>query len=198
MGLLQVASPSDVSRHWKNDFATIGRSPAESQRYVVQVSTAIGAPRWSRMVAAHEATHRHLLVEPDVEQWDNIERDNRVLSTFHRLVELSDLAYDWDSYGAEPIETDAILEAVNLLVFLLNRSASGANVLPYHIGPLPDGGIEFVWRGASQTLEVDISPSGTLGYLLIINLPSGRQLYIEDNDISRTKVLTHLDETVTE
>jgi hypothetical protein len=39
--------------------------------------------------------------------------------------------------------------------------------VPFTAAPLADGGVQVEWRGPGGTVEVEISPEGAFGYLLL-------------------------------
>lgn len=85
-----------------------------------------------------------------------------------RLDHLGTLAANWDSYGAEPISPDAIALAKSLLcrtIATLQRMGA-ANLYPFAIAPLSDGGVQLEWRSGRGFAEIEISPSGMLSALV--------------------------------
>jgi len=88
--------------------------------------------------------------------------------TLQRISQFADLGHDWDSYGAAPPTTKALIEAIRLATGMAERFAPavGQRALPWMVAPLADGGVQIEWRGASGALEVEISPEGQFGYLL--------------------------------
>jgi hypothetical protein len=67
--------------------------------------------------------------------------------------------------------------------------------IPYDIRPLPAGGVQVVWKGPHAELEVDISPEGRYGYLLITN-PGNNPTYEEDNDVSLDTIIALISQTL--
>jgi hypothetical protein len=94
-----------------------------------------------------------------------------------RLDELSKLERDWDSYGALPLTSTALARADALMraVVDLLGARLGEKVAPYTLMPIADGGISVEWRGATADLELDVGPTGVLGYLLIDRSAHERQ-----------------------
>jgi hypothetical protein len=107
-----------------------------------------------------------------------------------RLDELSKLERDWDSYGALPLTSTALARAdatMRKTVDLLGPTL-GERVAPYTLMPIADGGVSIEWRGPSETLELDVGPSGALSYLLIDQSTEERQ-FEEASDISEEQAL---------
>jgi len=75
----------------------------------------------------------------------------------NRLVTLSQLTDDWDSYGAEPIAVDALKSAFELVASTMSDDTPTPGIVP-----TPGGGIQFEWHTANIDLEVEIAPSGFL------------------------------------
>lgn len=80
-----------------------------------------------------------------------------LMSIVHRLVGLSQLGDDWDSYGAKPIQLAAFQSAIELV----GQTMSDDSPVP-SIVPTPDGGVQFEWHTANLDLEVEIGPDGNL------------------------------------
>ena len=110
-------------------------------------------------------------------------------SSHRRLDELSGLPDDWDSYGGATPSAKSIQAARNLLLLLHTRldSSLGGRVNPSHISPLPVGGVQLEWDGASKDLEVEVGPDGRLAYLHVDRTGDERQ-YSED-DVSAATVV---------
>lgn len=111
-------------------------------------------------------------------------------SSHRRLDELSGLPDDWDSYGGATPSAKSIQAARNLLLLLHTRldSSLGGRVNPSHISPLPVGGVQLEWDGASKDLEVEVGPDGRLAYLHVDRTGDERQ-YSEDDDVSAATVV---------
>lgn len=93
---------------------------------------------------------------------------------------LSNLARDWDSYGAAPISGEAIATARALLTDLSFQPLAAAYV-PFHIAPDPTGGIQIEWRRAdgSGSLELWIGRDGLMQSL--VDRPFGEPRLTERN-----------------
>ena len=101
----------------------------------------------------------------------------RLDEALERLARLSRLEPDWDSYGALPMARLAPDVARTFVLTSIDRFADGApdRAVPYTAMPIADGGVSLEWRGPTSSLELDISPEGTLGYLLIERVGDGRR-----------------------
>lgn len=107
-----------------------------------------------------------------------------------RLTELSQLEANWDSYGAEPLSSNAVARADELLQSLKEPLADllGELLRPYALAPLANGGVQLEWRGSGGALEVEVSPEGDLGYLLIEGEGSERT-FKEADDVASSDIL---------
>ena len=102
--------------------------------------------------------------------------------TFDRLAQISKLPPNWDSYGAEPVSSVAVVKACQLLVNVKESCYNlvGEKVLPFTVAPLADGGVQVEWRGTMGVLEVEISPDGEFGYLSIAGEGNSRKFEEKD------------------
>lgn len=90
-------------------------------------------------------------------------------ASFDTLRELSRLQPNWDSYGASPPTRLAITLAKHLLTETNNilGQYAGHRVQPELIVPLADGGVQIEWSSHMGELDIQVSPTGALGYLWI-------------------------------
>ena len=100
-----------------------------------------------------------------------------------RLAELAKLGPNWDSYGAEPISSHAVAVAYQLLFAIYSQVSVPlrSHIQPF-AAPLSDGGIQLEWKGKRATLDVQIAPEGTFGYLLTEG-EAPNQAYQEEDDV---------------
>ena len=113
-------------------------------------------------------------------------------STIKRLKELAQLEADWDSYGAEPVSSIALVTAFELLDAVKERlSTKGKEALPQFIAPLADGGLQLEWSREQGDIEIEIDPDGDLGYVLIEGQGENRK-FTEQHQISLEEVLNLL------
>ncbi|MGI8550273.1 MAG: hypothetical protein ACR2PL_05650 [Dehalococcoidia bacterium] len=89
--------------------------------------------------------------------------------SLRRLEQLARLKPDWDSYGALPPFGSAVAQARRLLETVAGQFGAeiSEGAAPFAIAPLAVGGIQLQWRGPSGEIEVEVSPDGEFGYLLI-------------------------------
>ncbi len=111
---------------------------------------------------------------------------------FERLKELAQLKADWDSYGAEPVSSVALVAAFELLDAVKERLCRKVREpLPQFIAPLADGGLQLEWSGQRGDIEVEIDLNGDLGYVLIEGQGTNRK-FKEQHQVSLNEVLNLL------
>ena len=74
-----------------------------------------------------------------------------------QLESVAALPEDWDSYGASRIAQAAVTTARALLNKLTIHRA-GARLQPFHLAPVPTGGVQLEWKrsdGAALELWID-------------------------------------------
>ena len=74
-----------------------------------------------------------------------------------RLVVLSQLGENWDSYGAKPISVRAITSAMQLVSEIMRDDIPVPGIVP-----TTPGGIQLEWHIVGIDFEVEISPEGNL------------------------------------
>jgi hypothetical protein len=113
--------------------------------------------------------------------------------TVDRLAEYARLPADWDSYGSPPVSGVALIEACRLLVAATERfgGRAGARIGPYHVAPIPGGGVLLEWRGRGVALEVHVGSDGALGWLLAEE-QGGEERYREGRAADADEVLRRL------
>ncbi len=97
--------------------------------------------------------------------------DPRIKQTLTRIESLGRLEPDWDSYGGLPatsVARTAAIEWVEIAADLFGSRVDAAAV-PYSVAPLAHGGVQLEWRGARGIVELEVGPSGDLGYLVKID-----------------------------
>jgi hypothetical protein len=102
-------------------------------------------------------------------------------ATRERLLKLSRLEPDWDSYGALSPSPQAIAAAGALISRIIARA--GAKGVPHEIMPIADGGISLEWRYPTIELGLNACPDGGWSYLLVARDERGRH-YTEGYDLS--------------
>jgi hypothetical protein len=100
---------------------------------------------------------------------------------------LERLPRNWDSYGAAPLDDNAVVAAFELVVYAENRCDC-----PMQIVPLSNGGLGLRWTNDQSELEIDVDPSGVCEALFTcpaigdpIELPAGSTLADAKELISR-------------
>jgi len=132
-----------------------------------------------------EATHKTKLRQKTSPQVS-------LTSIFERLKEIAQLKADWDSYGAEPVSSVALVAAFELLDTVREQiSRKVREPLPQFIAPLADGGLQLEWSGQQGDIEVEIDPNGDLGYVLIEGQGTNRK-FKEQHQVSLNEVLNLL------
>jgi hypothetical protein len=109
---------------------------------------------------------------------------------FQRVAQLGELGPDWDSYGAAPPAHRAIATAYGLLLTAYQHyeRTVGERIRPYAIVPVADGGVQLDWRGPAAEIEVEIDPTGSIGYLYIDRRGAART-FKEENDVRLSTVI---------
>lgn len=110
-----------------------------------------------------------------------------------RVTRLADLQPDWDSYGADPPSAQAVAGAHDVLMAVNEQFAAtrGESVLPFAIAPLNDGGLQLEWRGPLAEIEVDIDPTGHLGYLFV-DKSGAERAFVEQDEAACPDVLAKI------
>lgn len=87
--------------------------------------------------------------------------------TFRRLDEMTSVAPTAHPHGAERVSERAVVATKTPLVLAnvrFSKSVS-ARIVPYFVGPIPDGGVQLKWRSDHAQLWLMAYPSGGYGYL---------------------------------
>ena len=100
------------------------------------------------------------------------------------------LKEDWDSYGAEPPSELALSKIRTLITEILGRHKANAGIrsIPFMVAPVPDGGVQAEWRNGPRIIEVEVSPEGSFGYLLLTKHDSGSDAQEHDH-VPESKLL---------
>ncbi len=109
------------------------------------------------------------------------------------LRELAKLGPDWDSYRAYPVSPLAISTAQRLFGDIVK--AGGERVRPFAIAPEADGGVNMQWRRSTKDIEIDVSPEGKLGYLLVRRQEADDTLE-ERDDVAWLNLVNLVTETI--
>ena len=108
-----------------------------------------------------------------------------LLPSLRRIVEMTDLPPNWDSYGGVPPSARAVAGACLLIeaVAEAQDQLTGARRAPWTSAPIADGGLQIEWLGDGSRIEVQVSPAGELGYLLVREGNAGEE-YQEADGVS--------------
>jgi hypothetical protein len=68
-----------------------------------------------------------------------------------RVCQLGDLAQDWDSYGARPIDPHCARAAIEVILAVLGPSTASPAIIPTN-----RGGIQLEWHRGGVDLEVEV------------------------------------------
>jgi hypothetical protein len=74
------------------------------------------------------------------------------------MEEFKKLEPNWDSYGAKPITTIAMLSAQQLILKAPSQ--------PYAVAPVANGGVYAEWRLKKEIVGVWVDEKGSMGYLV--------------------------------
>ena len=80
-----------------------------------------------------------------------------------KLLALTSLPRDWDSYGSPPPSQVAINASFDLLD-RMPKSVFEDLPIPF-VAPVPGGGIQFDWSVGRRDLELHVMPDGSIQYL---------------------------------
>lgn len=122
-------------------------------------------------------------------------RDLALGAATERLAEIESLGPDWDPYGSEAPSAIAVNLARTLLQYAVAGELGkrlGEALLPLHIAPIADGGVQLEWSTSIADLEVYVSPAGTFS-MLIINRQDQTRRSDERDNLTLIEVLAELD-----
>lgn len=75
------------------------------------------------------------------------------------MIELLDLSANWDSYGARPIELQAIQIGIEVLLSITDEDTPAPAVVP-----TTGGGVQFEWHRNNCDFEVAVSAAGIVSF----------------------------------
>lgn len=84
-----------------------------------------------------------------------IEPPKWVKPTLEALDSKLQLAPNWDSHGAPPVDTQRVIDAIKVLFSTMSSDTEAPWVVP-----TTDGGIQLEWHREDEDLEVEISGGG--------------------------------------
>lgn len=110
-----------------------------------------------------------------------------VAAAITEILKFEKLPAGWDSYGAAPLDDNAVVAAFELIVH-----AESICDCPMGIMPLSNGGLGLRWTGEQVELEIDVDPGGACEAYLDgaavaepVELPAGSTLADAKELISR-------------
>ncbi len=129
----------------------------------------MGCHRFLQSYAAVRAT-------PATPTWTGVRPETWLWLAYQRLAHFAELDADWDSYGAMPIAERAVSTAERFLMSVRDELSDslGERIRPHSVAPLPDGGVQMEWRAPAGAFELEISPGGDFGCLLVHEGESGQ------------------------
>ena len=104
---------------------------------------------------------------PDAVGWAGATRD--VLAA--RFEELAALQSDWDTYGARPVDPDALRQSQLFVEWLLQRPIPIPSIFP-----VPDGGVQLEWAAGAIEIELEIEPGAGIGVFVCDDRDTGQQI----------------------
>ena len=125
----------------------------------------------------------HLSLAPASQNGDSLLQTS--VSELHSMKALPE---DWDSYGGRATTDIAVSVTEKLLRSLVQLA--GDNTIPYHMAPLPDGGVYLEWRakGIDGKVIVYIGHDGEIGYLNVARI-KGQRISEERENVSRWMIV---------
>jgi hypothetical protein len=104
-----------------------------------------------------------------------------IFSAFQRLAQL---APNWDSYGAMPLNPKTVRRSFDLLPGLFTEDVPAPSVVPTR-----DGGVQFEWHCRGIDLEIKVPPAKPISYV-IVDTHSGAEIEGEGKlDLQRIHAL---------
>jgi len=88
-----------------------------------------------------------------------------------RFEELAALNFDWDTYGAKPIDLDALREAQAFVEQLLQQPIPVPSIFP-----VPDGGMQLEWSAGALELELEFEPGAAVAVFVCDDHAAGQQI----------------------
>ncbi len=94
---------------------------------------------------------------------------------FHTIGQLVNLKDNWDSYGGNTIEERCIMNALEIIQYLLELNGKcDLDVPAPFVAPLSSGGIQIEWEEGDRYLQIDLLPdSSNISYFVMDKTNSG-------------------------
>lgn len=117
--------------------------------------------------------------------------------TMQRLAQLAKLSPNWNSYGAVAPTPDAMAVAYSLVISVAEQVKGRRfnGIRPAAVAPLVDGGVRLDWRAPKVEIDVEIEPTGDMGFLLVDRRGS-QCIVLEKDSASWQQVLEAVATTV--
>jgi hypothetical protein len=128
------------------------------------------------------------LLAESVQEW--LQSMPELTPALCRLDELAKIDRDNYPYGGEHTSERAVMAAKTFLMLanVRYRESVGAGIVPYFIGPVPDGGVQLKWRTTPAQLWLVFHPLGGYGYLFEDRTQPGA--FEESDDIPLQEALS--------
>lgn len=107
----------------------------------------------------------------------------RLRGVLERLNAMERLGPNWDSYESQPPSADARSKARDLIWDVVGQffGTVDLHAIPFTVVPLSGGGVQVEWRGANNSIEVEVGPCDRFGYLLAKGHGPNREFEERDN-----------------
>jgi len=87
------------------------------------------------------------------------------LKAINKIIQFSNLKYNWDSYGSQPINRNCILTAARLILEIISwRDKFKLEVPVPFLVPTHEGGLQFEWKIENRYLEIEIITGKPIEY----------------------------------
>ncbi|MBI5197979.1 MAG: hypothetical protein HZA19_05150 [Nitrospirae bacterium] len=98
-------------------------------------------------------------------QWDTVvplyNLSNWQTEAIKKILQLSNLPPDWDSYGSQPPS----VKVVNTAIDIIEAIPSQEDLPTPHLAPISGGGIQIEWNISQRDLEIEVIPDGSIRFL---------------------------------
>ena len=112
----------------------------------------------------------YVLTEPAESRWSDqpivlnvrsAAQAAEIKAALGRLVALTELEPNWDSYGSGRVHARAVATALRLLVATVGQGVTGPSVVP-----TSDGGVQLEWHEPTTHLELEVLADGSVNVFL--------------------------------
>lgn len=146
---------------------------------------------------ASSAKRSSVAVLKPVLSHSDLSAEKTILTVVWKMLAFGALRPDWDSYGAAPIELQAVQKAETLFSQMINQLsvAKREQLHPFDVAPLANGGVQLEWRSPKGALEVEIHSQPGHGYLLTLGQGATRQ-FQEGDDATDAEIIALLSQVI--